>query len=543
MAGLARREERRRDSTPHWIGVQRGWEEVSDDPLLYLVSLPVHKLRTHALVIGKTGSGKTNLLHHLIAQDIIRGHSFCVLDLRGDLVAAALELCAGNVDPEKVKLFDLREKRTPMGFNPLAGGGEPYYRALNVLDVLQSESESWGVQLAETLRKALMLLSESEETITRIEDLFYDRHFLLSCLDRAETRSCVDFWQRFDSLSADKKNALASPVLNKVSLLLSTPTLRKILGHSAPVDLREHLDSPGSVTLMSLAVDETHAAGRMMGRMMLSSVCREVFSRVNVSESRRNPVRLYVDEFEHFGTQEFDDILAEGRRFGLSLVLAHQTLAQLSTKLRSMILNNVGTKFAMRTGREDGAALSRDLCGDPNYYDFTRLRVGEAVMWTNDGGAIEIEVNEPIVGDVGRQSDDAREMVREIYALNPQSESPRPTLRRYPEPEPEPRTERAVEPPPVYVGRKPEPAPKWQPKEYNGPDEAYFDTPADPPPRREPPSRPKQKKQTEPMPQPRTYEPTSPERAIVPAPRPKTPPSALPAKPVVKSDLEDWLCG
>ena len=145
----------------NWIGVLAEWQNSGKPFWDQLVSITPSQLTTHALLLGATGSGKTNLLHHMIAQDIERGQSLCVLDLRGDLVASVLELCAGRVDPRNVCLIDLREKTRPTGFSPLYGPGEPYFRALNVLDVLEAESESWGVQLSETLRNALMLLAEA----------------------------------------------------------------------------------------------------------------------------------------------------------------------------------------------------------------------------------------------------------------------------------------------------------------------------------------------------------------------------------------------
>lgn len=388
----------------HWIGIEREWRLASKSPFHHLVSLPPENLKTHALLLGATGSGKTNLLHHLIAQDVLLNHSFVVLDLRGDLVSAALEILAGRIDPERVGLIDLREKAVPQGFNPLGGPGEPYFRALGVLDAVESESESWGVQLGETLRNGLMLLSEVGEPLTRLEDLFYDARFLSKCIDHTSGEGTARFWGRFLDLSLEKKSALALPVLNKVSMLLSTKTLRDVLGHREPLDLGALLSTPGNVLLISLAVDELHAAGRMMGRIILASVCREIFARVSLAESRRNPVRLYVDEFEHFGTAEFESILAEGRRFKLSLVLAHQTLSQLTPAMRSLILGNVGSKVIFRCGREDSAVLSRDLTGDPKAIDFTSQTVGEAVLWRREEGVLAIEVNSPIVRDVGTRS-------------------------------------------------------------------------------------------------------------------------------------------
>lgn len=410
----------------HWIGVLRGCEDMVYYPWPYLVQIPPQELRTHALVIGSTGSGKTNLLHHLIAQDILLGHSLCVLDLRGDLVASVLELAADRVDPSLVRLIDLREKNRPCGYSPLAGSGEPYFRALNVLDVVASEADSWGVQLAETLRNALLLLAEINAPLTQLEALFTDRQFRHDALARCRAESVIRFWQRYEELSPDRQHAFALPVLNKISLLLSTPSLRKILGHPHPFDLGAHLNTPGSMTLVSLAVDEMHAAGRMMGRMILSSICREVFSRVQVGEGSRNPVRLYVDEFEHFGQAEFETILAEGRRFGLSLVLAHQTLSQLSPKMRSMILNNVGTKLVLRCGREDASVLCKDLMGDEYRLELEKLRVGDAVLWQRSGTLVQIQVNEPLLESVGSQSAECRAFVDAIYRQVPQFIEPAP---------------------------------------------------------------------------------------------------------------------
>lgn len=400
----------------HWIGVRKWWQFCSGSPIADLVSLPPDQLRYHALLIGATGSGKTNLIHHLIAQDIMNGHSFAVLDLRGDLVSAALELCAGHVDPAKVAMIDLREKVRPFGFNPLHGAGEPYFRALSVLAALESEADSWGVQLSETLRNALMLLAETGEPLTRLDSLFYDRAFRTQIVHLSRTDNIVQFWQRFDELSTDRQGSLAMPVLNKVSLLLATPTLRRILGHPTPINLGSHLNTPGNITLVSLAVDEMHGAARMMGGLVLSAMCREVFARVAIPESRRNHVRMYVDEFEHFGMKEFETILAEGRRYGLVLVLAHQTLAQLTPKMRSLIFGIIGTKVVFRSGRDDGSVLSRDLFGNPSAYDFTELPTGDAVLWRRNQETIEIEVNEPIVRDVGYRSDHAQRFIEQVYS-------------------------------------------------------------------------------------------------------------------------------
>ncbi len=404
----------------HWLGVVKDWPDLCQSFREALVWLSASTLRTHGLVIGSTGTGKTNFLLHLVVADLLRGHSIILLDPRGDLAMAIIELIVrAGIDPSLVRFFDLREKQNPLGFNPLAGKGEPYYRALGLIDAVAAESESWGVQLAETFRNAALLLAETNSSLRELDGLFHNPVVRRPLIARATTASLKEFWQRYDSLGSDKQAALASPVLNKVSALLSTEGLRRMYGHPNPVELGEHLNRTGSITLISLAVDELHSAGWMTSGIMLSTICREVFSRATVSESQRNPIRLYVDEFENFSMRDFESILAEGRRFGISLVLAHQTLAQLTPKLRSVILGNVGVKVVFRTGYQDAEVLNKDLAGIKGAFDLPNLPVGEAVLWRRGESPIQFEVNAPLINDVGSVSPGARQFIAQLAELAP----------------------------------------------------------------------------------------------------------------------------
>ena len=42
----------------------------------------------HTLILGKTGTGKSNLLQTLIYQDIINNRGLCIFDLHNDLIAS-----------------------------------------------------------------------------------------------------------------------------------------------------------------------------------------------------------------------------------------------------------------------------------------------------------------------------------------------------------------------------------------------------------------------------------------------------------------------
>jgi hypothetical protein len=49
------------------------------------------------------------------------------------------------------------------------------------------------------------------------------------------------------------------------------------------------------------------------------------FSRTDIPEAARVPFYLYIDEFQNFASESFSVVLSEARKYGLSLIMAHQT--------------------------------------------------------------------------------------------------------------------------------------------------------------------------------------------------------------------------
>ncbi len=363
----------------------------TDEPF----NLNTQDLSKHCYILGRTGCGKTTFILNLIQQDVEQEHAIVVLDLRGDLVNGVLNMCARlNISSKRLTLLDLREKERIQGFDPLAGAGESHIRALHLLEVLSQEAESWGVQLEETLRSALLLLAESHRPLTDLEHVFFDSQmrteFMVNCSDPAIVR----FWERYGDLSPEKQQSWALPVLNKVTSLLAVPTLRHILRAESELDLGSVLSKKGQIVLISLAVDELHRSSRMMGSLLVSAISREMMARVNVPEAKRNPVRLYIDEFENMASSTFEGLIAEGRRFKLSLVLSHQTLAQLERRLRSVIRNNVATQIVFQVGFEDAMTMQKELpntSGD----DIRGLTVGQAIVLWRDVERLKVQFKGP----------------------------------------------------------------------------------------------------------------------------------------------------
>lgn len=342
----------------------------------------------HVYVIGGTGSGKTNLLLRMIRDDIAARRSVVVLDLRGDLVDRILRLLAAGENPDladRLVLLDLRDDGHVLPVNPLIGPGEPFARALHVLSVIRKQSESWGVQLEETLRNTLLALAETGWSLLEVEPMLTSAAFREEVLGGVSDPYVVSFFERYGELPEEKQVTWRLPVLNKVTPLLSVAPLRRTFGSRESLAFGELFDEgPGAIFLASLAVDRLHEAAYLAGGLLVSSLQTAMMARTAIPEDERVPVMLYVDEFETMATERFEAIVAEGRRFGLGLTLSHQNLTQVPATLRSVLRNNVRTQVYFSTGAVDASELSGDVVAVAKREEIKRAlmtqRVGEAFV-------------------------------------------------------------------------------------------------------------------------------------------------------------------
>jgi hypothetical protein len=151
---------------------------------------------------------------------------------------------------------------------------------------------------------------------------------------------------------------------NKVTALTDNPSLFCMLGQKENrVNIRKAMDE-GTVILVDLGDcdDETK---RLTGSLIVQGFFQAALSRARAPFETRRPFHLYVDEFQDFAThpgqaQTFSQMLSQVRKFGLHLVLANQSIAQLDSGLQTA-LGNAQNVISFRISRADAEALSRVL--------------------------------------------------------------------------------------------------------------------------------------------------------------------------------------
>lgn len=122
--------------------------------------------RRHLHILGQTGTGKTTLLKHLIAQDLRAGHGLAVIDPLGGLAHAVLELIPPSRAHE-VFFLDTNDLSRPVAFNVLEHV-HPDRRAGVADDVVSAFIHIFGETAVgdrsqQVLRNSVRALLRSEE--------------------------------------------------------------------------------------------------------------------------------------------------------------------------------------------------------------------------------------------------------------------------------------------------------------------------------------------------------------------------------------------
>lgn len=332
----------------------------------------------HVALLGKTGQGKTTLLHHLAVADIRAGHGIALIDPHGDLFEALLtELPRQRTND--IVLFDATDIAHPPAFNPLACPN-PAHRPLVASAVLSAFKklfrEFWGPRMEYVFRHALLAVLETPQpTLMSLLRLLSDGAFRQVVISQVADPVVREFWLReFASLPVRLQAETVAPIQNKVGAFVSSPILRNIVNQTGNrIDLRQVMDD-GRVMLVNLSKGKLgEDASALLGALLVSQLQLAAMSRADVPEARRRDFFVYVDEFQNFATDSFAATLAEARKYRLGLTVANQYLAQLDEATLHAVFGNVGTLVSFQVGAKDAELLAEQFGGDLTSADLLRL--------------------------------------------------------------------------------------------------------------------------------------------------------------------------
>lgn len=345
--------------------------------------------RRHTYIIGKSGVGKSQLIANMAVQDVLNGDGICVLDPHGDLVVDILK----RVPPERAEdviLFSPSDMGRPLALN-LMEFDERYpeqktfviNEMIKIFDKLYDLKSTGGPIFEQYMRNAMLLVMshpESGSTLMEIPRVLSDPAFRRMKLENCSDPTVVDFWRK-EAEKAGGDAALANVVpyiTSKLTQFISNDTMRPIIGQQkSSFNFRDVMDRQ-KILLVDLSkgkIGEMNAY--LLGMIIVGKILMAALSRADIPDHTRKDFYLYIDEFQNFTTDSINSILSEARKYGLSLIIAHQYIGQLvkgqDTSIRDAVFGNVGSMLVFKIGTLDAEYIEKEFSPVFNQFDLINI--------------------------------------------------------------------------------------------------------------------------------------------------------------------------
>lgn len=353
------------------------------------VILPHVQRFEHAVILGKTGVGKTHVLESVACQHFERGEGFCFFDFHGDATEHLVSLAAQFPQSlDRLVLFDPTHPHLSPGLNPLEMDArrehEAFSRTAELTSILKQRwgVDSFGARTEELMRHVFYTLAVNGYTLIEASALLTSRAFRQRLIANVRNPEVTSYWlERYEPLSDAMKSVFREPLLNKVSGFVTDPLSRHLLGQThSTLDFADAMAN-GRWVLINLSKGQLRDHAHTLGNLIFARLQFDVMARASLPERQRPLFSILCDEVQNIAENDLVTLLTEGRKYGVSLFTANQFWEQLPRALRGALLS-AGTHIFFRLSAHDAATLVKELSSGGQRYQqqITTLERGEAII-------------------------------------------------------------------------------------------------------------------------------------------------------------------
>ena len=353
------------------------------------IGMPLADLQTHASIVGATGSGKSTLLRNLNLQIAGLDASVICIEPHGDLVDDILSGCDDDRLGTAV-VIDLNNLCPPA--IPLLTVGLSMntdvakQMAMSVLRVADSANWETSGQMREVLRHTLAVLLDAWGEQANLvylgrflsgedpaDPLFREQTLSRCSIDVGDSKNfCYRVKGAIEGergLSELKTSARTAA--RRVDIFLDDKRFRRSLAlpQMGPrVSLPELMNGQHLILAPVRKSELGETNMKIFGTLLMWMTIRSLMARGDKKDRRQ--VSITMDEFATMAGSEAGDLtkqgLAEARKYGASIILAMQFLAQLPDDVLKEVKTNTLTKIIMNLPDDEQARQAVSMLAHPD---------------------------------------------------------------------------------------------------------------------------------------------------------------------------------
>jgi type IV secretory pathway VirB4 component len=344
----------------------------------------------HTYIVGKTGMGKSSLLEHMAEYDINKDLAVIFIDPKGETCKKLYSL---TKDKSRIRYISIE---SPTIINPLNKEGykldnliQEFIQILDVLVTLTASNPESTVLMREIINRAMHSIIREQD-----KNLDYLTRFLLYSDVRQNLKNTMSinselrkYWDEFDGIKGkiprnSQKVECAQRLASRL-IEISTGEMKNFVVGKNELDMTDIVQN-NKVVL----VDTSHM-NRNSRIYLTNLIVYSILSYCDFAKEHKNPLLVYVDEFQIVVSDFFSDLLARSRGSKVGFTLSHQNFQQIPKSILGSIFGNVGTSICFRCGDEEAkrfapifSVKSHELFNLPKYNAWVRIGTNNTLIET-----------------------------------------------------------------------------------------------------------------------------------------------------------------
>ena len=382
----------------------------------------------HHWIVAGSGHGKSQTLQYLIAHDLERvakgEGSVVVIDSQGDLIKniGGLGLFGpGEALAGKLCLIDPTDIEYPVALNLFDVGMERIngYSQLDRERLMNGVLELYDFVLgsllsAELTQKQSVIFRYITRLMLHIRELMEPKGYekYKEHIEKLDGTARAFFETEFNSKQFEDTKR---QVVRRLWGILENQTFERMFSHPKnKLDLFTEMNA-GKVILINTAKELLKQTGtEIFGRFFIALIAQAAQERATLPKEKRMPTFVYVDECADYLDQNVSIILEQARKFNVGMVLAHQYVGQLSTKLQESFAANTSIKFAGGVSDKDARQLGHMLRCPPEFIEAQSKGQFAASVRNMTSAAVSLRIPFGHLEAMPRMTDEQQEKVRNI---------------------------------------------------------------------------------------------------------------------------------
>lgn len=340
----------------------------------------------HHYIIWKSWGWKSVFVWYLARQDLWNWDGICVVDPHWDLIEDILDFTPKE-RAKDIIVFDPSDTDRPMWLNMLEViSDDPEIRkremdraALDATEIFIKIfwDEIFGPRIQHYFRNWCLTLMEDQEdwwTLIDVPRLFVDDAFMKYKTSKIKNPVVKSFWDHEYANTWDREKQEMIPYFSsKFGPFITNTTIRNIIWQpKSAFNVRDIMDNQKCL-LVNLSKGKIWALNaQLLWLIFVSKVNMAAMSRADMPESERKDFFMYVDEFQNFATETFWEILSEARKYHLSLIMAHQFIAQIwwswqwshgkwdKPSIKDAVFGNAWTIMSFKVWADDAEYMEKE---------------------------------------------------------------------------------------------------------------------------------------------------------------------------------------